>query len=204
VRDVALAASGLLTPTIGGPSVHPPLPEFMLKPPVSYGPKTWITDTGPNRYRRGLYTFRFRSLPYPVLQNFDSPNGDFACVRRTRSNTPLQALTTLNEPVFVEAAQSLALRTLQEGGSTDESRLEYAFRRCVSRPPASEEAQVLLALLAEQKRHIAASGVNPWEIAAADPANPPPLPEGAAPVDAAAWVAVSRVLLNLDETITKE
>jgi hypothetical protein len=204
VRDVALAASGLLTPTIGGPSVYPPLPEFMLKPPVSYGPKTWNTDTGPNRYRRGLYTFRFRSLPYPVLQNFDSPNGDFACVRRARSNTPLQALTTLNEPVFVEAAQALALRTLQEGGSTDEARLQYVFRRCVSRPPVSEEAEVLLALLTEQKQHLAASGVNPWEIAAADPANPPTLPGGATPADAAAWVAVSRVLLNLDETITKE
>jgi hypothetical protein len=204
VRDVALAASGLLTPAIGGPSVFPPLPEFMLKPPVSYGPKTWNTDTGPNRYRRGLYTFRFRSLPYPVLQNFDSPNGDFACVRRARSNTPLQALTTLNEPVFVECAQSLALLTLREGGSTDEARLHYAFRRCVSRPPVSEESDVLLALLGEQKNHIPASGVNPWEIAAADPANPPALPEGAAPLDAAAWVAVSRVLLNLDEAITKE
>ena len=86
VRDIALSASGLLNTRIGGPSVFPPLPEFMILPPVSYGPKIWKTDTGPNRYRRGLYTFRYRSVPYPVLQTFDAPNGDFSCVRRVRSN----------------------------------------------------------------------------------------------------------------------
>lgn len=204
VRDIALAASGLLTPAVGGPSVYPPLPEFMTKPPVSYGPKTWPTDSGPNRYRRGLYTFRFRSVPYPVLQNFDSPNGDFACVRRARSNTPLQALTTLNEPVFVECAQALAARTMAAGGATDSSRLEYAFRRCLSRPPRDEESKVLQGLLEDQKKHVGESGVDPWEIATADPAHKPSLPEGMAPADAAAWVAVCRVLLNLDETITKE
>lgn len=204
VRDVALAASGLLTPTIGGPSTYPPLPEFMLKPPVSYGPKTWNTETGPNRYRRGLYTFRFRSIPYPMLQAFDAPNGDFACVRRARSNTPLQALTTLNEPVFVEAAQSLALRAVHDGGSRDEDRLAYAFRRCLARFPTTEEAQVLLELLETQKQHLRSTDVNPWEVAVRDPANPPQLPENIEATDLAAWVAVARVLLNLDETITKE
>ena len=82
VRDVALAASGLLNPTVGGPSVFPPAPEFLFQPPASYGPKTWIVDTGPDRYRRALYTFRFRSVPYPMLQTFDAPIGEVACARR--------------------------------------------------------------------------------------------------------------------------
>ncbi len=133
VRDIALSASGLLNPKIGGRSVFPPLPAFMLLPPVSYGPKTWKEDTGPERYRRSMYVFRYRSLPYPGLQTFDAPNGDFACVRRPRSNTPLQALMTLNEPIFVESSRALALKALTEGGATDAERLTYAFRRCVSR-----------------------------------------------------------------------
>src|SRR6059058_2326663 len=98
VRDIALAASGLMNSTVGGPSVFPPAPEFLFVPRASYGPKTWITDTGPDRYRRALYTFRFRSVPYPMLQTFDAPTGESSCVRRPRSNTPLQALTMLNEP----------------------------------------------------------------------------------------------------------
>ena len=112
VRDIALAASGLLDPKLGGPSVCPPAPAFLFQPPASYGPKVWNEATGPDRYRRALYTFRCRSVPYPMLQTFDAPNGDFSCVRRTRSNTPLQALTTLNEPIFLECARALALRTL--------------------------------------------------------------------------------------------
>ncbi len=102
VRDIALSASGLLEPKIGGPSAFPPAPDFLFQPPTSYGPKVWHEAAGPDRYRRALYTFRYRSVPYPMLQTFDAPNGDFACVRRTRSNTPLQALTTLNEPIFLE------------------------------------------------------------------------------------------------------
>src|SRR5258708_29969499 len=111
-RDVALAASGLLDETVGGPSVFPPAPDFLFAPPTSYGPKTWSTDKGRGQFRRALYTFRYRSVPYPVLQAFDAPNGDFSCVRRTRSNTPLQALTSLNEPVFLECARALALRVV--------------------------------------------------------------------------------------------
>ena len=128
VRDIALDASGLLNPEIGGPSVHPSAPEFLFLPPASYARKSWIEDHGPERYRRALYTFRFRSTPYPVLQAFDAPNGDFACVRRARSNTPLQALATLNEPLFVESARALALRTLHDGARTDPIVLSYAFR----------------------------------------------------------------------------
>jgi hypothetical protein len=204
VRDIALAASGLLNPKVGGRSVFPPLPGFMLLPPVSYGPKVWPEDRGPERYRRALYTFRYRSLPYPVLQTFDAPNGDFACVRRARSNTPLQALMTLNEPVFVECAQALALRALRDGGATDDSRLTFAFRRCLSRTPTAEELTALRELLAKEAERFAEPAAKPWELAAADPAHPPELPKGTTPAQAAAWTVVARVLLNLDETITKE
>ena len=136
VRDIALAASGLLHEKVGGPSVYPPAPAFLFQPPTQYGPKVWIEATGSDRYRRALYTFRYRSVPYPVLQAFDAPNGDFACVRRSRSNTPLQALATLNEPICMESARALALQTLVAGGSTDVGRLGYAFRRCLARGPA--------------------------------------------------------------------
>jgi hypothetical protein len=204
VRDIALAASGLLDPTLGGPSVHPPAPAFLFLPPASYGPKTWEDDTGGNRYRRALYTFRFRSVPYPPLQNFDAPNGDFSCVRRTRSNTPLQALTSLNEPVFLECARALGQKTLREGGATDEDRIVYAFRRCLARKPAQKEIAALRKLLDRQTLRFGDGKENPWELAAADPTQPPELPAGATPAQLAAWTVVSRVLLNLDETITRE
>jgi Protein of unknown function (DUF1553). len=100
VRDIALSTSGLLNDKVGGPSVFAPAPEFLFLPPASYAPFPWKEDTTPNRYRRACYTFRRRSTPYPALQVFDAPNGDFACVRRLRSNTPLQALVTLNETLF--------------------------------------------------------------------------------------------------------
>jgi hypothetical protein len=204
VRDIALSASGLLNPAIGGRSVFPPLPGFLVLPPASYGPKIWPEDKGSNRYRRGLYTFRYRSVPYPMLQTFDAPNGDVSCVRRVRSNTPLQALMTLNEPVFLECARALALRTLAEGGRKDEERIVYAFRRCLSRQPTAEEKTELLNLLSKQKERFTRADAKPWELAANDPARPPQLPKDATPAQAAAWTVVSRVLLNLDETITKE
>jgi hypothetical protein len=204
VRDAALAVSGLLTPKVGGPPVFPPAPEFLFLPPTSYGPKVWKEEKGENRYRRALYTFRFRSVPYPVLQAFDAPNGDFSCVRRTRSNTPLQALATLNEPLFLECARALALKTLQEGGASDKDRIAYAFRRCVSRTPDDTESAALTALLQKQVAAFSHEGAKPWDLAANDPQNPPALPEGTTPAQAAAWTGVSRVLLNMDETITKE
>jgi hypothetical protein len=204
VRDVALASSGLLNPAIGGRSVFPPLPAFLLVAPASYGPKIWPEDKGTERYRRGLYTFRYRSIPYPMLQTFDAPNGDYSCVRRVRSNTPLQALMTLNEPVFMDCARGLALRTLNEGGNTDEARIVYAFRRCVARPPTTAESGELLKLLAKQQERFARPDAKPWELAADDPGHPPALPKGVTPAQTAAWTVVARVLLNLDETITKE
>ncbi|MGI8989811.1 MAG: PSD1 and planctomycete cytochrome C domain-containing protein [Bryobacteraceae bacterium] len=204
VRDIELAASGLLSEKVGGPSVNPPAPDFLFKPPVSYGPKVWDESKGEDRYRRALYTFRYRSVPYPMLQIFDAPNGDSSCVRRSRSNTPLQALTTLNEPMSIEAARALALRTLREGGKTDSDRLTYAVRRCIARKPTAAESAELLKLLDKQERRFAEGKINPWDLAAADPNAPPALPAGATAPQLAAWTAVSRVLLNLDETITKE
>jgi hypothetical protein len=204
VRDIALAASGLLDDRIGGPSVYPPAPAFLFQPPASYGPKIWKEESGSNLYRRALYTFRYRSVPYPPLQNFDAPNGDFSCVRRSRSNTPLQALTTLNEPIFLDCARALALRAVTEGGDTDGQRLSYAFRRCLSRQPSEKESSALLALLGKETQRFARNGANPMSIAVAAPKNPPKLPDKTTPAQLAAWTVVSRVLLNLDETITKE
>lgn len=178
VRDMTLAVSGLLNEKVGGPSVFPPAPDFLFLPPSSYGPKTWAEDKGNERYRRALYTFRYRSVPYPVLTNFDTPNGDVSCVRRPRSNTPLQALTTLNEPLFLEAAKALAGKTLKEGGKTDAERITYAFRRTLSRMPQTAELTELKAFLDKQAaRNLPAEQ---------------------------AWAALARVILNLDEAITKE
>jgi hypothetical protein len=208
VRDIALEASGLLNPKVGGPSVYPPAPAFLFLPPASYGPKVWNEAHDADRYRRGLYTFRFRSVPYPMLQTFDAPNGESSCVRRGRSNTPLQALTTLNEPLFVESAQALAMKTLAEGGATEDKRIAFAMRRVLSRYPSPEEKTELLGLLAKEQKHYSDGAHDPWQLLAADPAkvaeNRPVLPKNAAPAEAAAWTVVSRALLNLDETITKE
>jgi len=203
VRDIALAASGLLSDQVGGPSVFSPAPDFLFKPPSSYGPFTWMDATGPDRYRRALYTFRRRSTPYPMLQVFDTPNGDFSCVRRMRSNTPLQALTTLNEIVAMECAQALARRILEEGGKTDAERITYAFRRTLARKPSPDEITELTTLIEKQKKRIADGWVNPLEVATGKNEKPT-LPEGTTPTQLAAYTVVSRVLLNLDETITKE
>jgi hypothetical protein len=205
VRDIALAASGLLNDKVGGASVYPPAPDFLFQPPTSYGPKIWKEATGADRYRRALYTFRYRSVPYPALQVFDAPNGDFSCVRRTRSNTPLQALTTLNETLFLECARALALKTIQDGGAgSDSERLIRAFRRCNSRKPTAKELDALLALLQRQERRFADKGANPTDLISAKPDDKLNLPAGATPAQLAAWTAVSRVMLNLDETITKD
>ena len=203
VRDISLASSGLLNPTLGGRSVYAPAPDFLFKPPTSYGPKTWNEETGPERYRRALYTFRFRSIPYPVLQNFDAPNGDFSCVRRSRSNTPLQALTTLNETLFMESARALAMKTLEKGGNNDASRLIYAFRRVLSRVPTEDERADLLDLLGRQQQRIAEGWVNAQELGTGKN-ELPTLPPGTTPTQLAAYTVVSRVLLNLDEAISKE
>jgi hypothetical protein len=201
VRDVVLSVSGLLTEKVGGPSVYPPVPKNVLE--FNYVQIPWPEATGPDRYRRSLYTFRRRSMPDPALGTFDAPTGDLSCARRLRSNTPLAALTGLNEPIFVEAAQGLAIRTLHEGGADDGSRAERAFFLCTSRPPTAEEKKELLDFLAAQRRRIADGWLDARSVAAGSPDKLPDLPAGATPQDAAAWTLVSRVLLNLDETVTK-
>ena len=204
VRDIALAASGLLNDKIGGRSVMPPAPGFLFQPPASYAPFPWKDETDSEKYRRALYTFRRRSTPYPALQTFDVPNADQACVRRLRSNSPLQALVSLNEPVFVECAQFLARETLAAGGTTDAERVTYAFRRALARPPTAEERQELLALLEKQTQRLATGALSANEILSGKKDDPKNLPAGATPAQWAAYTVVARVLLNLDETISRE
>ena len=203
VRDIALASSGLLTPQVGGPPVYPPAPESLFLPPISYGPKRWYVEDGAQRYRRSLYAFRYRSVPFPVLTAFDTPTGNFACVRRDRSNTPLQALVTLNETVFLEAARELGRRTVREGGDNDRQRLDYAFKNVLARAPLPEESDELQTLLANQRVRLESGDLDAVALAFGDS------PQGNVDLDAsitefAAWTAVARVLLNLDETITRE
>ena len=204
VRDVALAASGLLRTNVGGPSLYTPAPAFLFVPPSSYVEFPWKDVTGPDRYRRALYTFRRRSTPYPMLQTFDTPNGDVSCVRRARSNSPLQALTSLNETLFIECAQGLARRMAVEGGTTDAERAVYAFRCVLSRPPTAREQQEMGGLIERQRRHIGEGWVSAGQLAAVTNPMPADLPKDTTPTQLAAYTVLSRVLLNLDEAITKE
>ncbi len=201
VRDVALAASGLLNREVGGEPVYPPAPEFLFLPPVSYGPKRWYTKEGPERYRRSLYTFRYRSVPYPVLDTFDTPNGNFACVKRDRSNTPLQALATLNETLFLEAARALGRSAIEKGGATDAERVDYAFRSTLTRRPTAAEKSELLSMLEAQRARVRSGDLDAWPLIAEN--RDSSLSEDQAR-ELAAWTTVSRVLLNLDEAITRE
>lgn len=199
VRDIALAASGLLNPKVGGPSIYPPAPEFLFDRPASYGPKNWPVAPRPDRFRRALYTFRFRSVPYPALQAFDTPPGDAPCVMRTRSNTPLQALTTLNEQVFMECANVLASRAIRDGGNDDGNRVQFLFRRCVSRSPTNAETETLLGFLNRQRARITAGTLDPSSILS----RPADAPQKGTE-ELAAWTLAARVMLNLDETITRQ
>ena len=202
VRDIALSSSGLITHKIGGPSIIPPVPQNVLDYNYVY-PAYWKPTQGPDRYRRTLYAFRKRSMPDPVLSSFDAPNSDSACARRVRSNTPLAALTGLNEVIFVEAAQAMALRILREGGTDDSDRASYAFQLCTSRRPTSDEREEMLALLRSRRQRLADGWLDIREVATGDPTKLPELPPKTTPQDAAAWTLVARVLLNLDETINK-
>jgi hypothetical protein len=147
--------------------------------------------------------FRRRSMPDPVLASFDAPNGDFSCPRRARSNTPLAALTALNEPVFVDAARALALRVLREAGASDRERAEYAFKLCTNRTPTAAETDEMLSLYRSQRQRVADGWLSPRALTTGNHEKLPELPAGVKPTDAAAWTVVARVLLNLDETLTK-
>ena len=139
-----------------------------------------------------------------MLQTFDAPIGESCTVRRVRSNTPLQALTTLNEPLFIETARALASHAVVDGGKTDGQRLTYAFRRCLSRQPTNAEVSELLIFLNKETRRYSDGELDPWDMLGANQALASLLPRGLTPARLAGWAAVSRILLNLDETITKE
>jgi uncharacterized protein DUF1553/uncharacterized protein DUF1549/cytochrome c len=196
IRDVTLAASGLLNPTIGGKSVCPPLPAGMAD--LGHFLRGWEESQGADRYRRGLYTLYKRVVLYPQFQSFDAPDAQQACSRRERSTTPLQALNLLNDPVFVEAAQGLATRILREKTGNVGDRLEYAFRLCLARSPKPEEKERLLASFRQQNEILER---NPKAKQTMFPAK---TVEGVEGVEVASWVGLSSILLNLDEFITRE
>jgi hypothetical protein len=196
IRDVTLASSGLFSGHIGGPSVFPPQPEGASK--LGQIQREWIPSTGPDRYRRGMYTFFWRSAPHPGLMVFDAPDSTTTCTRRFRSNTPLQALTLLNDQAFYESAQEMAVRILREAPPNDSARLDYAFRVCLARQPqASEQARLQQYLVVQLQGFRDASEE-------ARVVFHKQLPLGADASQYAAWTAVSRVLLNLDEFVTRE
>ena len=196
IRDSALVASGLLTDTVGGPSVYPPIPPNAMSGTQVKRP--WPTETGPNRYRRGIYTFFFRASPAPSLSLFDAPDGTASCTRRIRSNSPLQALTLLNDEAFMEFAEGLAKRTLREGGSTDQSRLNYAFVLALGRKPLDQESTRMASFLTQQRKVYAAdpNAMKQLLVKAGAGANASP--------DLAAWISVGRVIFNLDDFMTRE
>jgi len=166
---------------MGGPPVYPPQPDGVMT--LGQVKRAWKASEGEDRYRRGIYTHFWRATPHPALAVFDAPDGFSACTRRIRSNTPLQALTLLNDRQFYEFARALAARLLTEGPKSDGARLERAFRLCLARPPAPEERMRLQKLLeAELQRGAGDAKLKRNE----------------------AWTAVARVLLNLDETVTRE
>lgn len=204
VHDIQLSASGLINLKMGGRSVMPPAPAFLFVAPASYAPFPWIDETGDERYRRAVYIYRRRTTPFPFLTTFDTPEGNTSCIRRARSNTPLQALMTLNESTSVAAAQALARKTILEGGANDEAKLTYAFRRALARKPAPEELKTLEETLNKQRERLKDGKLNALEIAAGKDAKGEALPKGMEAKEAAAFTVVARVLLNLDETITKE
>jgi mono/diheme cytochrome c family protein len=195
VRDAALSASGLLNETIGGPSVYPPQPPGVYN--FTQVPREWKPSTGPDRYRRGMYTFFWRSAPHPALTVFDAPDANATCTRRNRSNTPLQALTLLNDQAYVEFAQGLALRVLKEK-KDDAATLESAFRLCLGRTPTERERAILLKLLQKQMESFKAAPKDAQALAPAD------LPKEIDVTRFAAWASVARALMNLDEFITRE
>jgi hypothetical protein len=199
VRDIALSSAGLLSQKIGGPSVFPPQPPGVEA--LSYGPIAWVPSQGEDRYRRGMYTFLKRTSLYPGHTVFDGPTADLTCTRRMRSNTPLQALTTLNDPVFVEAAQAMANKLMTQGPKDPIGRAKMAFRLCVARQPEAKELGSILNFYDAQKKRFENKEVDAAQVALPDPSKPPKdmdLPE------LAAWTTVSRVMLNLDETLTRE
>lgn len=198
VRDVALEVSGLLSPKIGGPSVFPYQPDGIWT--QIYSGDKWEISKGEDKYRRGLYTFWRRTSPYPAFMSFDAPSRELICARRLRSNTPLQALTTLNDPSFVEASEALARRMMKEAPGDAAKRVEYGFRLCVTRSPRKNEIDRLVALYQQELSGFKQDTKAAEKMATAELGK---IPENLSLEELAAWTVVANVLLNLDETITK-
>jgi hypothetical protein len=202
VRDNALAVSGLLVERLGGPPIKPYQPNGLWEELAGgAGEAPYVQDKGPGLYRRSLYVYRKRTVPHPSMANFDAPSREVCQVKRSRTNTPLQALELLNDVTYVEAARHLALLMLAEGGKTAEERIRYAFRRATGRYPGSEELRVLAAglaryrLLFQADRSAAEKFLRHGES---------PVPTGIEPAELAAYATSAGVILNLDETISKE
>jgi hypothetical protein len=211
LRDSALASSGLLAPKIGGPSVYPPIPEGALA--VTQVKREWPTATGPDRFRRGVYTFFFRSAPHPGLGLFDAPDATSSCTRRIRSNSPLQALTLLNDESFLEFARALGKRVLEEAPGNDGERIEHAFLLALGRKPNPAERERLLRYLAVQRDEFrsdvtaASHLVIKEEVFDTSPGGKQASEESVDPKlvpEWAAWTSVARVLFNLDDFLTRE
>lgn len=193
VRDLGLAVSGLLSDTVGGPSVYPPQPGDVFA--FTQVRRPWPTSTGSDRYRRGIYTFFMRSAPYPMLTTFDTPVFNVACTFRQRSNTPLQSLAMANDETIIEMSRALGQRAFQNGTS-DPERIGFAFRLCFARAAEPFELEQLGKYVAEQRHGFTAAQEDARKLAGDSPIKPIE--------DAAAWTALARVLLNLDEFITRE
>lgn len=198
VRDITLAASGLLSSKIGGPSVFPPIPAGVTD--LTYNSSfKWNTSGGEDRYRRGMYTYFKRTAPHPNLITFDCPDSNVTSVDRDRSNTPISALVTLNNETFVEAAQAMAQHILTHADHTDDtSRLNYALQRCIVRPPTEADLADFQQLLNRSRgwysEHADAAGTLVGNRTVA----------GCSVEENAAWIATLRMMLNLDEFITRE
>jgi hypothetical protein len=205
LRDAALCASGLLNRTLGGPSVHPPQPDGVYA--FTQVRKNWKTDTGPDRYRRGMYTFFFRSSPYPLFSTFDAPDFQTVCTRRPRSNTPLQALNMANDPAFMEMAGALAARLTHElpgdPGQQLDARIERAFVLCLCRRPADQEQSLLRAYYLGQRAEYAHDPANAARLIASAGQGQSQLSADDAAA-ASALIAVARALLNTDNFVVRE
>ena len=200
VRDQALALSGLLSQKMKGPSVFPPQPAGLWRAAFNGRDRAWTTSDGPERHRRGLYTFWRRTIPYPSMTTFDAPSREVCSVRRTRTNTPLQAFVTLNDPVYVEAAQALARRIVQEGGTSPEERCRYALALCLCNTPKPMQVDELVSLLLAERKHYREDHKAAHALASEPLGN---VPAGMDEPELAAWTVVANVLLNLDAVLTK-
>ena len=198
VRDQSLALSGMLTPTIGGPSVYPPQPDGLWQAAFN-GERNYPTSMGADRYRRGLYTFWRRTVPYPSMATFDAPSREACTLRRQPTNTPLQALVTLNDPAYIEFAQGFAIRVLTESKGTDRQRAAWALENATLQKPTSKQIDAVMALLTAERSRLSMDMESAKQLA--DPAAHP-LPKNLDIVDAAAWTVTSNVILNLDQVLT--